>query len=291
MTRAKLPKGRIAVLVAALAAFGAVAAYSVTSAAAQGRRLVPQHLLCDSASFLPHDVLRRADRDRLWRRQRRHRPPAHISNCTPSGTGLLDMTPGTHWIAATDNHNAHNLELRSCPSSTNACTDGAGTETEFSPICNDAVVMPDAILRQRSVHRDERGFQHIQDQPQARHGQALLRRTRSRSRGHVYRLRRRRGEPGRLTSAARGTAGSKLVERLVTRGLRLPRPRVRFRERSRGLPQLNLLRGFVAGLDVSGKSFDSELAAVASAFSGKNEPDLRLARSPHQSRGAVGKSS
>jgi hypothetical protein len=148
MTRADLPKARIAVLLAALAVFGAVAAYSVATAVAQGRTIdstfcLNLHPFCLTTSFDGQAV---AGYGATIDNSLPACGPTHISNCTPSGTGLLDLTPGTHWISATDNHNAHNIELRSCPGSTTACVDGPGAaadETEFSPICNDAVLSPD----------------------------------------------------------------------------------------------------------------------------------------------------
>ena len=134
MSRTNLTKGRIAIVLAVLAAVGSFAAYSIATASAQGRTIDDAFCLstntpfCLQATFDGQTVMNYGTGTGCG--------PTTPRNCTPTGNGLLDLRPGTQWIAVTDNHNAHNFELRSCPDSTTACTDGNGAETQLTPICN-----------------------------------------------------------------------------------------------------------------------------------------------------------
>lgn len=121
-------------MLAALAAVGSFAAYSVATASAQGRTIDGAFCLstttpfCLQATFDGQTVMNYGTGTGCG--------PLTPANCTPTANGPLALRPGTQWIAVTDNHNAHNFELRSCPGSTTACTDTNGAETQITPVCN-----------------------------------------------------------------------------------------------------------------------------------------------------------
>ena len=130
-----MTKGRIAVVLTALAAVGSFAAYSIATASAQGRTLDGAFCLgattpfCLEATFDGQTVKNYGTGTGCG--------PTTPGSCIPTGTGALDLRPGTQWIAVTDNHNAHNFEVRSCPGATTACTDGNDdAETQLTPVCN-----------------------------------------------------------------------------------------------------------------------------------------------------------
>jgi len=134
VSNTNVTKGRITVLLLALAAIGSIAAYSIATASAEGRTVDGAFCLgastpfCLQASFDGQTAMDYGTGTGCG--------PLTPHSCTPTGTGALDLRPGTQWIGVTDNHNAHNFELRSCPDSTTACTDGNGDESKLTPVCN-----------------------------------------------------------------------------------------------------------------------------------------------------------
>ena len=118
-------KGRVAVLLAAAAGVAAFAVYSVATASADGRTLdadfcVPVHT-CMSLTF---------DGATVGTAER------------PAGSTDPDIAlrPGEYWFSLTDNSNAHNYALRSCPGSDDICTASNPDVSDvqlLTPICND----------------------------------------------------------------------------------------------------------------------------------------------------------
>ncbi len=133
MTRIKLTKGRIAVLLTAFVAVGAIAAYAVATASAQGRTIdgnfcLSEHLFCLSAGLdgqpvEGYGVDGNGGKCAKPPADLTANPPTGPQYCVPSGTGLLILRPGTYWIAVNDDQNNHSFSLRSCPGSASPCTD------------------------------------------------------------------------------------------------------------------------------------------------------------------------
>jgi hypothetical protein len=119
---------RVAALLVMMATIGAVLAYSVATASADGRTL--------NANFCEP-------------------PLPHLCMMVNGGTfdaathvaGQADLTlrPGTYWITVTDDNNFHNFALRSCPGndSTALCDNSAANANApvqvLSPLNNGAV--------------------------------------------------------------------------------------------------------------------------------------------------------
>jgi hypothetical protein len=127
MINAHTRKSRVGVLLAAIAVFGALAAYTVATASADGRTLAGSFCtanhVCMSMSF-PDGTFSSPSR------------PAN-----PTGPDVT-LRPGMYWLSLHDDSNSHNFALRSCPGSTDACTSGnpaAQPDEELTPLCNDPV--------------------------------------------------------------------------------------------------------------------------------------------------------
>ena len=131
------PRVRLAALLAALATIGAIAAYAVATASAQGRTLLGEFGFDTSAASGTSYYLHCG-------------PPANPGFTivlTEDGQPVTSLRPGTYWLTVTDNCKNHNFELRSCPGSDSQCDpNSGGVEQEITPI-ND----PTAGLR---PHRD-----------------------------------------------------------------------------------------------------------------------------------------
>jgi hypothetical protein len=125
MTEGHSARGRVAVLLAALATVGTVVAYAAATAAADGRTLEANFCgtshACMTITF----------------------DGATVGTPTRTDATQPDLTlrPGTYWITVTDNSNFHNFSLRSCPGSTALCTSdnpaSGGVDEDITPICND----------------------------------------------------------------------------------------------------------------------------------------------------------
>lgn len=119
MTGAQVLTRRIAVVLAAFAAIGAVAAYLTMTASATGRALegafctLPVPPATNATSHLCMSV--------TW---------DDVTYGTPNPGASLSLRPGTYWITVNDNSVGHNFSLRSCPDSTSRCV--AGTEGSTS---------------------------------------------------------------------------------------------------------------------------------------------------------------
>jgi hypothetical protein len=121
--RTTTPRARTAALLAALAAVGAIAAYAVGTASAQGRTLTGQFGfdVATGTSYYQHCG-----------------PPANPGFTillTEDGQPVSSLRPGTYWLTVTDNCKNHNFELRSCPGSDSPCDPGSGgVEQEITPV-------------------------------------------------------------------------------------------------------------------------------------------------------------
>jgi hypothetical protein len=115
---------RLPVLLAALAAAGAVAAYAAATASADGRTLVGRF----GFDAVPSDT-------------------SYYQQCGPpknagftivlseDGQPVTALQPGTYWLTVTDNCPNHNFELRSCPGSESPCApDSGGAEQEITSV-------------------------------------------------------------------------------------------------------------------------------------------------------------
>jgi hypothetical protein len=119
------PRVRIAALLAALATIGAIAAYAVATASAEGRTLVGEFGFDSSAasgtSYYHHCG-----------------PPANPGFAivlTENGQPVSSLRPGTYWLTVTDNCTNHNFELRSCPGYDSPCDPSSGgVEQEITPM-------------------------------------------------------------------------------------------------------------------------------------------------------------
>jgi hypothetical protein len=149
MIKAIIRRRRIAVLLAALGAVGAVAVFTTATASAQGRTIegnfcLGQRLFCMSAGLegqTPVEGYGVSNSEGTCAKPPATTdPPAGPQYCVPSGTGLLTLRPGTYWIAVNDDQNNHNFSLRSCPGSTSPCTETNPDETSEQAITDIATV-------------------------------------------------------------------------------------------------------------------------------------------------------
>jgi hypothetical protein len=132
MTRTELLTGRIAVLVAAFAVTGAIAAYAVMTASADGQSLegafcsTPANHFCMSLTWngVAYGSNNRAD---------------------------LTLRPGTYWITVNDDSPFHNFALRSCPDSTSACN--AGPDQDLTTIPDAPGEVTTKILLKHGTYR------------------------------------------------------------------------------------------------------------------------------------------
>jgi len=119
------PRVRLAALLAALATIGAIAAYAVATASAQGRTLLGEFGFDTSAASGTSYYLHCG-------------PPANPGFTivlTEDGQPVTSLRPGTYWLTVTDNCKNHNFELRSCPGSDSQCDpNSGGVEQEITPI-------------------------------------------------------------------------------------------------------------------------------------------------------------
>lgn len=148
MEKFKSFKGGAALVLAAVAAAGAVAAYVVATASADGRAL--------DASFCSTVT-----------------PPSTFPLCmqvaSPDGTAqgfmggsdatdVLTLRPGTYWLTVTDNSNGHNFELRSCPGAAVLCDENSGGDVDLlTPVVNPAatptITDTEKILLKQGTYR------------------------------------------------------------------------------------------------------------------------------------------
>ena len=119
MTKGHSVRRRAALLFTVLASIGAIAAYLVTNASADGRTL--DALFCSGLCI-----------------------QVTSQNGQASGTmgtdenRVLTLRPGTYWLTVTDNSNFHNFQLRSCAGMAILCDPSSGGNVqELTPICND----------------------------------------------------------------------------------------------------------------------------------------------------------
>jgi hypothetical protein len=100
MTKINSPRGRVAVLCAALAAIGTVAVYTVATASAAGREL--EGSFCShavSGSPFPPGLCVQLTLDGQTTQGYYHSP------------GSLTLRPGDYWLTVTDTSAAHNFSL------------------------------------------------------------------------------------------------------------------------------------------------------------------------------------
>jgi hypothetical protein len=123
MTRARSVKRGAALLFTVMVSVGAIAAYLVTNASADGRTL--------DAGFCTGLCIQ-----------------VTSQNGQASGTmgtdenRVLTLRPGTYWLTVTDNSNFHNFELRSCAGMAILCDpNSGGDEQELTPINNGATAV------------------------------------------------------------------------------------------------------------------------------------------------------
>jgi uncharacterized cupredoxin-like copper-binding protein len=131
----KVSRGRTAVLLAALAVTGAIAAYTVLAASADGRSL--QGAFC-ATSTGNHFCI-----SLTW-------------NGVEYGTNNradLALRPGTYWITVNDNSPFHNFALRSCPDATSSCETGDGSVQELTTIPDASGEVTTKILLQHGTYR------------------------------------------------------------------------------------------------------------------------------------------
>lgn len=115
MKRFTLSKRRIAALVLGLGAAGAVAAFTVEGASAEGRTLdgafcaIANNHTCMTLSF------------------------DGVAHGTPNRDDFA-LRPGTYWLSVFDNSGQHDFVLRSCPGTDSPCTAGNGTTQQITTI-------------------------------------------------------------------------------------------------------------------------------------------------------------
>ena len=123
--RKTMPRVRKAALLAALATMGAIAAYAVAAASAQGRTLVGEFGF-DTSAASGTSYYQQCG------------PPANAGFTivlTEDGQPVTSLRPGTYWLTVTDNCKNHNFELRSCPGSDSPCDPSSGgVEQEITPL-------------------------------------------------------------------------------------------------------------------------------------------------------------
>jgi hypothetical protein len=123
--RKKAPRVRTAALFTALVIVGAIAAYAVATASAQGRALAGAFGFDTSAASGTNYYLHCG-------------PPANPGFTvvlTADGQPVTSLRPGNYWLTVTDNCKNHNFELRSCPGSDSPCDPSSGgAEEEITPV-------------------------------------------------------------------------------------------------------------------------------------------------------------
>ena len=123
--RKTTPRVRKAALLAALATIGAIAAYAVATASAQGRTLVGEFGFDTSA----------ASGTSYYQQCGPPANPGFTIALTEDGQPVTSLRPGTYWLTVTDNCKNHNFELRSCPGSDSPCDPSSGgVEQEITPL-------------------------------------------------------------------------------------------------------------------------------------------------------------
>jgi len=116
---------RLAALAATLVTTGAIAAFAVGTASAQGRTLVGQFGF-DTAA---------ASGTSYYHQCGPPMNPGFTIVLTEDGQPVTSLRPGTYWLTVTDNCKNHNFELRSCPGSDLPCgPNSGGEEQEITPI-------------------------------------------------------------------------------------------------------------------------------------------------------------
>jgi hypothetical protein len=119
MTKAYSVKRGAALLFTVMAAIGALAAYLVTNASADGRTL--------DAGFCSGLCIQVASQN-----------GQATGTMETNQNSVLTLQPGTYWLTVTDNSNFHNIELRSCSGMAILCDwNSGGDEQELTPINND----------------------------------------------------------------------------------------------------------------------------------------------------------
>lgn len=117
ITRANSSRGRVAVLLAALTAVGAIAAYAFMAgaASAHGRTLGGDFCTFNGSMFCM---------TLTW---------DGVAYGTPNRADLA-LRPGTYWLTVNDTSAMHDFALRSCPGSTLPCnaTNPAATTAQFT---------------------------------------------------------------------------------------------------------------------------------------------------------------
>ena len=119
MSKTFLSKQRAVGLLAAFAAIGAVTAYAVATASAQGRTLVGEFGFDTSAAS-----------GTSYYHQCAPRNAGFTIVLTENGKPVTAIQPGTYWLTVTDNCTNHNFELRSCPGSSSPCDPSSGGEEQ-----------------------------------------------------------------------------------------------------------------------------------------------------------------
>jgi hypothetical protein len=123
--RKTTPRVRIAALLVALATIGAIAAYAVAAASAQGRTLVGEFGFDTSA----------ASGTSYYHQCGPPANPGFTIVLSEDGQPVTSLRPGTYWLTVTDNCKNHNFELRSCPGSGSPCDpNSGGAEQEITPL-------------------------------------------------------------------------------------------------------------------------------------------------------------
>ena len=114
-------KGGAAVVFAAIAVVGSLAAYMVASASADGRTL--------DATFCSGLCIQVASDDQTVQGVMGGDAASHV----------LTLRPGTYWLTVTDNSNFHNFNLRSCPGAAVLCDVNSGGQVlPLTPLGNGA---------------------------------------------------------------------------------------------------------------------------------------------------------
>jgi hypothetical protein len=153
MSKVSSRKGRVAVLLSALATVGAIVAFMAASASADGRTIngafcidTSTHAFCMQASFGDQQAEGYCAGVAV---------PGPNQTCTPNQNtgGIISLRPGTYWITVVDNNARHDFSLRSCPGSTSVCGDTPGSDE--LPITTDSAGSPaDPVTVTVKVHLD-----------------------------------------------------------------------------------------------------------------------------------------
>jgi hypothetical protein len=140
MTKGHSVKGGAGLLLAALLAFGAIAAYLIANASADGRTL--------NAGFCTGLCIQ-----------------VESQNGQATGTmgadesKVLNLRPGTYWLTVTDNSNFHNIDLRSCAGMAIFCdSSSGGDEQDLTPVNNNGTAVITETVKLNLSHGTYRLF-------------------------------------------------------------------------------------------------------------------------------------